>query len=107
MLFILVLLYSMPKATEAHINFSKQNSQRTLTAAISVNALKLLGNPKEVVFNKHLKKIREASIDDRKVTLSGTGNTFSVTGNDAEELLGYWNVELNDKGELELFRDVA
>jgi hypothetical protein len=39
--------------------------------------------------------------------LSGTGNTFSVTGNDAEELLGYWNVELNDKGELELFRDVA
>jgi hypothetical protein len=47
MLFILVLLYSMPKATEAHINFTKQNSQRTLTAAISVNALKLLGNPKE------------------------------------------------------------
>jgi hypothetical protein len=62
MLFILVFLYSMSKATEAHINFSKQNSQRTLTAAISVNALKLLGNPKEVVFNKHLKKIREASI---------------------------------------------
>jgi hypothetical protein len=56
MLFILVLLYSMSKATEAHINFSKQNSQRTLTAAISVNALKLLGNPKEVVFNKYLKK---------------------------------------------------
>jgi hypothetical protein len=108
MLFYLVLLYSMPKATEAHINFCKQNSQRTLTAAISVNALKLLGNPKEVVFNKHLKKIREASIDDRRVSvLSKPGNTFSVTGNDAEELLGYWNVELNDKGELELFRDVA
>jgi hypothetical protein len=32
---------------------------------------------------------------------------FSVTVNDADELAGYWNVELNDKGELELFRDVA
>jgi hypothetical protein len=109
MLFYLVLLYSMSKATEAHINFSKKaNQNRSLLAQISVNALKLLGNPEEIVFDKYFKKIREASISDRKVSvLSGTGNTFSVTGNDAEELLGYWNVELNDKGELELYREEA
>lgn len=107
MLFILVLLYSMSKAMEAHINFSKKaNQNRSLLAQISVNALKLLGNPEEIVFDKHFKKIREASISDRNAQRLNS-NMFSVTVNDADELAGYWNVELNDKGELELFRDVA
>jgi hypothetical protein len=67
-----------------------------------------LATLKKIVFNKHLKKIREASIDDKRVsTLSKSGNQFSVTVDDTEELLGYWNVELNDKGELELFREEA
>jgi hypothetical protein len=84
-----------------HVTFSPDRTNSRLSGFISKEAAKMLDS-NHAVFNEGLKTIRPTS--DTIGFKVGKGY-FCVTTKYSEELIGKWNVELNQKGELQLYRD--
>ena len=85
-----------------HVTFTPvKNRECHLIGFLSKKAIEMF--PYEYMFfSQGLRTIRPGNDNGIKVSCR---KTFSITTDYPEELIGKWNVELNGKGELQLFRD--